>query len=77
MDSRLEKILVLSTSTVLTLTATNTAGYLMKEFFDQSKDYEDGVNFVMDRNVFDYAYSIFFGAGEYICERMNNQNLRV
>ena len=77
MDSRLEKILVLSTSTVLTLTATNTAGYIMKEFFESSKKYEEGVNFVMDRNVFDYAYSIFFGAGEYICERMNNQNLRV
>ncbi len=74
MDSKLEKILALSASAIFTLAATNMISYLLKRTSDPKKQ-EKIAEMIFDKNVFDYTYSIYFGAGEHI-RKVNDKPVR-
>ena len=69
MNSKLEKILALTASASIALAATNTAGYFLKKRPISSSKAERLAIHIFDPNLFDYAYSIYFGTGEYLHDR--------
>lgn len=71
MNSRLEKILVLSASAAIALAATNTASYFLKKEPKSDSKRKELIGYILDHNFFDYAYSIYFGTGEYLHDEKN------